>query len=117
MIASLKNHVDVVRVLYEAGADLDAVLSDGRTALMFASSNNSVSAAQYLIDHNCAINAQDQVNVMWKNYCLILQQGGWTALMNASYAGNREIVELLVLAGADTTLMNKVMYTAIYAQC
>lgn len=61
MVACLWNHADIVQLLHGIGADLNTVSEEGWSALMFASSNNSVSAAQYLIKHGCALDIQDKV--------------------------------------------------------
>lgn len=42
---------------------------------------------------------------------------GWTPLMNASYCGDTEIVELLIEAGADQNIKNDNGRTALYYAC
>jgi uncharacterized protein len=48
MIASLEGHMDVVRMLVEAGSDLNVVDAEGSTALSLARSSNNLDVAAFL---------------------------------------------------------------------
>jgi ankyrin repeat protein len=48
MIASQKGHVDVVKLLLEKGADVDASTDNGITALLVARKNGHADIAQLL---------------------------------------------------------------------
>lgn len=93
-LAALKGHTDVMRVLIDAGADMDAMAvraSDGKavtlvgTALMAAATGGHVDVAKLLIARGANVMAS------WRNV---------NALIIAADTGNRDMVTLLVVAGA-----------------
>ena len=58
MFASRKNHVDVVRLLIERGANLNAArIGDGMTALMIASLFGHLDVARLLVENGANVNA------------------------------------------------------------
>jgi ankyrin repeat protein/serine/threonine protein kinase len=79
--------MDVVRLLVDGGADVNAVTMNGRTALMYASSEGNVDVMRLLVDGGANVNA--------------VKEYGKTALMSASKRGNMDVVRLLVNGGAD----------------
>ena len=68
LFAVRQGHQDVVRVLLDAGADVNDVLSDGTSALVLAVMNAHLELAAYLLDQGADPNANEQ---------------GWTALHEA----------------------------------
>ena len=50
IIASKSGHLDVARLLVQAGADKDCADLSGRTALMFASENGHWEVARFLVE-------------------------------------------------------------------
>ena len=57
MFATSKGSVEAVKALIEAGADVNAVNRDEKTALMFATSEGSVEAVKALIEAGADVNA------------------------------------------------------------
>ena len=88
MLASMNGHLEVARLLLEAGAGKDAWTNcDCMMSLMFASEKGHSEVARLLLeagaDQDCCDN------------------GGMTALMRPSRSGHSEIACLLLEAGAD----------------
>ncbi len=79
-----KGHVDTVKVLIEAGADVNAKDKEGRTVLMYASTGE---IAKILIEAGAELNAKDQ--------------NGETALLTATRKFRTGVVKVLIEAGAD----------------
>lgn len=52
MSAALKGNLDIIKILEQAGAQLDRITKDGRTALHLAIQNGHVETAQYLAEHS-----------------------------------------------------------------
>ncbi len=84
---------DVVRVLIDAGANVNAITGYGNTSLMDAARQGHEEIATLLIKAGANINARDK--------------DGCTALDYAVYFGRKEIVELLKKEGAKTVFSNK----------
>ncbi len=84
-----KGHVDTVKNLIEAGADVNVKAKDGSTALMCASTGE---VAKILIEAGADINAKDKT--------------GETALMSATRKFRTGIVKVLIEAGADVNAAN-----------
>ncbi|XP_019392366.1 PREDICTED: ankyrin repeat and SAM domain-containing protein 6 [Crocodylus porosus] len=73
--------------------------SDGASPLMIAAVTGQLTLVQLLVERNADIDRQDNVH-------------GWTALMQATYHGNKEVVKYLLNQGADVNLRAKNGYTA-----
>jgi ankyrin repeat protein len=84
--ASSRGHTEVVRLLLEAGADLNRTANDGQTALMRAADYGHVDVLQLLLDAGADVNVKS-VN-------------GITALRFATLKGNSRIIDMLKAAGA-----------------
>ena len=82
MQAVLGGHTEVVRLLLERGADINATERDSKTALMLAAESGQTEIAHLLIDHEADINA--------------VGTDSKTALNLAAEAGHTKIVELLM---------------------
>ena len=89
-LASQGGHVEIVRLLLEAGADKNLQDGNGRTALILASEWDHVEIVCLLLEAGADVNLQNG--------------NGWTALMKASFGGHLEILRLLLDAGADKNL-------------
>src|SRR5208283_3661627 len=99
MWASRFGHLGVVQVLLAKGADVNAKMGNGRTALMVASSNafdwiyhlehldQRLDVVQALLAKGADVNAKDN--------------DGATALMLASSSGLLDVVQALLAKGAD----------------
>jgi ankyrin repeat protein len=59
MFAAREGHVEVAKLLLDAGSDVNAVDKNGITPLFMAISNNRVPMARFLIDRGADINAKD----------------------------------------------------------
>ena len=87
LVTALENgHKDVVQWLLDAGADVNAKDTWGRTALMKASLNGHKDIVQLLIEAGADVNVKDN--------------DGRTALMCASLYGHKDIATLLRKHGA-----------------
>uniref|UniRef100_A0A8D0HBK4 NAD(+) ADP-ribosyltransferase n=1 Tax=Sphenodon punctatus TaxID=8508 RepID=A0A8D0HBK4_SPHPU len=73
--------------------------NDGASPLMISAVTGQLSYVQLLVSRNADIDKQDNVH-------------GWTALMQATYHGNKEVVKYLLNQGADVNLRTKNGYTA-----
>ncbi|XP_020008354.2 ankyrin repeat and SAM domain-containing protein 6 isoform X2 [Castor canadensis] len=78
---------------------VNLVNGDGATPLMLAAVTGQLPLVQLLVERHADIDKQDSVH-------------GWTALMQATYHGNKEVVKYLLNQGADVTLRAKNGYTA-----
>ncbi|CAK6433785.1 unnamed protein product [Pipistrellus nathusii] len=78
---------------------VNLVNGDGATPLMLAAVMGQLPLVQLLVERHAEVDKQDSVH-------------GWTALMQATYHGNKEIVKYLLNQGADVTLRAKNGYTA-----
>lgn len=99
-IASSNGNCDIVSLLLEHGADVNALAKiDGDisptnpsfSALHLAAFKNSTDCVKVLLNHNANVNLQES-------------KYGFTALHVAVSRNNYEMVKLLVEAGADTSL-------------
>ncbi|HLX27098.1 MAG TPA: ankyrin repeat domain-containing protein [Casimicrobiaceae bacterium] len=96
MLAALKGHLDIVRMLQAAGAKLDG---PGWTPLIYAATGGHDDIVKFLILHGANIDAQSP--------------NGTTALMMAIHENHPETAMLLVASGADVTRRNQDGATAL----
>ncbi|KAJ6661410.1 hypothetical protein lerEdw1_015039 [Lerista edwardsae] len=89
----------VKEITDEDAAQANVSNDDGASPLMIAAVTGQLSLVQLLVSRNAAIDKQDSVH-------------GWTALMQATYHGNKEVVKYLLNQGADVNLRAKNGYTA-----
>ncbi len=88
MIATIGDRFEHIRLLVDAGADLEARLEHGQTSLMrVAKFGIDGEKVKLLLELGADVDAVDD--------------NGWTALMYAAYSGQLKNVKLLVAAGAD----------------
>ncbi|KAM8966997.1 ankyrin repeat and SAM domain-containing protein 6 [Pelodytes ibericus] len=89
----------VKEIVDEDPNQVNAVNADGASPLMIAAVTGKLELVQLLVAKNADINKQDSVHA-------------WTALMQATYHGNKDIVIYLLNEGADVNLRAKNGYTA-----
>lgn len=89
-----------VRKLLEEGADANATIGRGDTALMLAASDKRIDIARLLIEYGADMNATNKIF-------------GTTALMKAVINGQKETVKMLLDAGADITPTDCFGYDAL----
>ena len=94
LIASMTGRVDIVKLLVDAKADVNAAAkTNGFTPLFVASQTGRVDIVKLLVDAKADVNAADK--------------DGVTPLYNASTGGHVNIVKLLVDAKADVNAAEK----------
>lgn len=98
MLASESGHQEIVKILIDAGADVNATTEDGQTALMLASQNGHQEIVNILIDAGADVNAT--------------AEDGQTALTLASQNGHQEIVNILIDAILNPTTKNVEQHVA-----
>ncbi|KAL2085426.1 hypothetical protein ACEWY4_018746 [Coilia grayii] len=89
----------VCEILEEEPAQVNVANADGASPLMLAAVSGQLEMVQLLVDHSADTDKQDTVH-------------GWTALMQATYHGNKDVVKYLLSQGADVNLRAKNGYTA-----
>uniref|UniRef100_A0A8C6ZN81 Ankyrin repeat and sterile alpha motif domain containing 6 n=1 Tax=Nothoprocta perdicaria TaxID=30464 RepID=A0A8C6ZN81_NOTPE len=86
-------------ILEEDPSQVNITNGDGASPLMIAAVTGQLPLVQLLVEKNADIDKQDNVH-------------GWTALMQATYHGNTEVVKYLLNQGAGVNLRTKNGYTA-----
>ena len=117
--ASSRNHPNIIKLLLEAGADVNGVMEhNGDTPVIVASENDSAEALEYLIEQGADINQTNNngdtalfcasryntketlavVKLLHKNGCDIRKcnKNGWNPVMWASKHGNYRILGYLL---------------------
>jgi len=97
--ACVKNQPNIVKLLIEAGANVNAKNDDNFTSLMFTSYNGYEEIVKLLIDTGANVSAQDKRK--------------YTALIYATQANKIKIVKLLIEAGADINARDNFENTAL----
>lgn len=93
MLAAFNGHTEAAQALLDAGADLTLRDNNGRTALMFASTGPFPATVRLLLENGSEINAVDN-------------DEHFTPLMFAAGEGLSPIVDILLEAGADPTMVD-----------
>uniref|UniRef100_A0A8D0C9T1 Ankyrin repeat and sterile alpha motif domain containing 6 n=1 Tax=Salvator merianae TaxID=96440 RepID=A0A8D0C9T1_SALMN len=89
----------VKEITDEDPAQANVINDDGASPLMIAAVTGQLALVQLLVSKNVDIDKQDNIH-------------GWTALMQATYHGNKEVVKYLLNQGANVNLRAKNGYTA-----
>ncbi len=130
MLASREGRTEIVKLLLDKGAEVDA--KDGLTALMLASQSGRTEIVKLLLDKGAKVNvnAKDGLTVLMhasqsshtEIVRLLLDKDAevnardtreQTALMHASNYGHLEIVKLLLASSADVNARRDDGYTAL----
>ena len=120
MLAAQYGHLDIAKLLFEKGADLNIRSPSGKTALWWAVKNKHLELAEWLLKNGADVNPQylydkvplieatqqdhlEMLNLLLKNGADINAKNfyGKTALMIAIQKGHLELAELLIEKGAD----------------
>ena len=97
--ASYRGYTEIVQILIDKGADVNAQGDYGYTALIAASAIGHTEIVQILIDKNAKVNEKNN--------------GGYTALLVASQNGHTKVVQLLLDKGADVNAQAKDGHSAL----
>ena len=92
-------HLDVIRVLLDAGANPEAKADDETTPLYWACKKGHLEAARILL-LEAGVNINAQV------------KAGWTALHIAACEGHWDVVKVLLDAGAEIDAVDQPWYNA-----
>ncbi|XP_034027534.1 ankyrin repeat and SAM domain-containing protein 6-like [Thalassophryne amazonica] len=95
----LGNSQLVKEILEEDPSQVNSSNQEGASPLMMAAVSGQLEVVQLMVEKKAEIDKQDGVH-------------GWTALMQATYHGNKDIVKYLLNQGADVNLRAKNGYTA-----
>ena len=93
------SYLEVVKLLLEKGAEVDAANWQGRTLLMAAAKEGHPEIAELLLEKGADVNAEDNT--------------GRPALMYATEAGDSKTIGLLIAKGADANAKNRYGETAL----
>lgn len=99
--ASVDRHDAAVRLLVESGASLENV-PNNYTPLAYAAYNNRQRTLRYLIERGARLDADAHDGAVYVN----------TPLMMAAMQGHRDVVRVLLLAGADPLIRVRNGHTA-----
>jgi ankyrin repeat protein len=92
-------HLDVVKLLLDKGADVNAKSEHAVTALYCAGGKDKLEMVKLLLDKGADVNAQTD--------------DGWSALMSAAAGGDAELLTLLGDNGADVNARRNTGATAL----
>ncbi|KAJ5933712.1 hypothetical protein N7454_006041 [Penicillium verhagenii] len=92
-IASFKGNKEVVQLLLDKGAEINAVTRDRTTPLFMACSEGHLPTVQLLLERGACIN--------------IAQDHGWSPLFCALFHGHMHIFRILLEKGADVNTITK----------
>ena len=116
-----KNRTDVALLLLEAGSDIHAKTTFGFTPLMFASRNGEAEVAKALLDRGADANAASKfmgTNLYQRDGVTEENKDdpGYSVLQIAVHRGHGDVVELLLVHGADPNY-DKLGFTALLWAC
>ena len=94
MVASKNGNLQIVEILLQNGADVNAKQSNGKTALIWATENGWNEIVKILLQYNASVNEKVAIS-------------NETALYFAVYKCSSEIVELLIEKKAEVNAVKK----------
>ena len=131
--AAIYGHLEVVRLLVEAGADKESEMDDGPNALQLAAQNGHLEVVQFLLEagaskdaaatgdrsalHMAAQNGHARVVELLLEWAVdkdAMAAHGQTALHLASFFGHLEVVRLLAEAGSAINAVRADGETALH---
>jgi len=104
MVASRSNRLDMAKFLINKGADVNMSSSSGLTALHYAALENYDQMARLLLNNNAKVDPTMRYSSTDGNETkkpLVWEYIGATPLLIAVESGNREVLAVLVEAGAN----------------
>lgn len=132
MGAAENGHLEVVNLLLEKGAQIEAKNAKGNTALMIASELGQNAVVQRLLEQGAKVNKTNNTGFTpfmkaalfgrAQTMAILIKGGaqintptsnGTTPLMLAAEQGHTESVSLLIQSGANLTAKDEYQYTAI----
>jgi hypothetical protein len=90
-------HKEIVELLLAKGAEVNAKNNNGRTALMFAAFSGQIEIVEFLLAKGAEVNAK---NNSGRTALMIASTEVPGALVGVNAKGHKEVVELLIRAGA-----------------
>ena len=102
LIAADQGSLELVRLLLDRGAKVDATVEGGDTALIQAAGNGHVAVVELLLQRGAAVNATDSAGV--------------TPLINAAHRCHPQVLRLLLRHGADPSAVCKLGNAAHLAE-
>ncbi len=94
-----RERIDVIRMLSEAGSDINARHRYGGTALLNAAYNGQTQTVRFLLHAGADVNASDEAK--------------WTPLIGAAMNGHFQVARLLIQSGARGNMIDKLGRTAL----
>jgi ankyrin repeat protein len=133
MIAAYNHHKDIVQLLLDSGADVNAQNEAGLTPLFYACQANDVGIATCLLNHGAQPNIGDKSGTTPLHWALsyglptlaihLIEKGanvnainkkyGETALMEAAAYNYHHSVALLIAKGAEVNIIARQSYSAL----
>lgn len=100
-VAVQHNNTDMMRVIVDLGADIDAQDDDGYTALMYAVANNKFSCVELLLEFNADVDIQDS-------------KGDTALMIDVEFNEKTEIIHLLTKRSKNfRTVKNNFGFTVL----
>jgi ankyrin repeat protein len=100
VLAAGEGRIDDVKKLLVVGADINAIDSNGNTALCFAAYWGQSSVVRFLVEAGASLEMKDE-------------QSGWTPLIAAIGMGQFDVVQFLLESGADIDNVDRDGQTAL----
>lgn len=123
-LAAAAGHLEIVKVLFTHGADINTKTIQGLTPLHLASQNGHKDTVEWLISRGVDVNAKDNggfstplnlaaINGRKDVVAILLAHGAeanpsgtFKPLLDAVYFGHKDVAEMLISHGADTKQKN-----------